>query len=329
MKLLLATAFMGAVAALPTEVEMQAQFVSFMKDHNKTYVSADMFMRYNNFKNTLAVIEKHNSEDHTWRMGVTQFADLTPEEFKKDYASGLPKELVEQARKKAMSGNWTDDNSPSLPPGSPLADLDWVSRGAVNPVRNQASCGSCWAFAAVSAVESAYQIKKGTLLSMSEQNLVDCDKTDYGCNGGLPINAFNWIKSNGGVATRAAYPYLAKDSTCYTGRTKYSFSSGSAVETAMGNEASLLTSVNVGPVAVGIQSDPYIMNYVSGVYSGACGRDLDHAVVVVGYGTSGTQNYWKVRNSWGSSWGEGGYFRLIRDKDECGIADLAARPVVL
>lgn len=325
MKLLLGSALMGLVAAAPSELEAQQQFVSFMKAHNKTYASKDMFTRFNVFKDNLAVIEKHNSGSHSWTLGVTPFADLTQEEFKAQYLPGFPKEVLEEIRKRRPV-NGTEPEEVT----SPQAALDWRTSGAVSAIRNQGQCGSCWAFAAVSAIESAYKIKKGTLKAMSEQNLVDCDKTDFGCDGGFPFRAYEWAEKNGGLASRSAYPYTQTAGQCYTGRTKVSFTMNGHSDTSFGSETGLMSSTDIGPVAVGIQSNPYMNLYTGGVYSGACGRDLDHAVVVVGYGsTSGGTPYWTVRNSWGTSWGESGYFRLVRNKDQCGIADLASRPIVV
>jgi hypothetical protein len=205
------------------------------------------------------------------------------------------------------------------------ADVDWVAKGAVTPVKNQQQCGSCWAFSTTGSVEGAYFIAKGNLKSLSEEELVECDHNgDNGCKGGLMDNAFQWIKENGGLCSEGDYKYTS--GTGVTGTCKKTCSS---VVTLSGHqdvpskdEDALKAAVAKQPVSVAIEADQSVFQlYKGGVLENiSCGTKLDHGVLIVGYGTDGGKDYWKVKNSWGPSWGEEGYIRLARGKNMCGIA---------
>jgi cathepsin L len=208
--------------------------------------------------------------------------------------------------------------------------VDWSTKGVVTPAKNQGQCGSCWAFSATGAIECQYAIQKGTLNSLSEQQMVDCAGSSYGCagcNGGQMTGAMSYAAHAGGLCSESEYSYTArngncKDSTCgtkydanrgYSGVTKYS---SSALETATA----------AGCVSIGIEADQTaFQHYSSGVLTGTCGTRIDHGVLTVGYGTSGSQQYWKVKNSWGTSWGSHGYILICRNCNkngrdgECGI----------
>ncbi|EPS57605.1 cysteine proteinase, partial [Genlisea aurea] len=186
--------------------------------------------------------------------------------------------------------------------------------------------GSCWAFSAIGSVESINAIKTGKLISLSEQELVDCDTTDSGCSGGLMDNAFAFIIKNGGIDTESDYPYTAQDGTCNKVKlnTKVVTISG-YVDVTPNSESALQAAVANQPVSVAIDAGGLSFQlYTSGIFNGICATLLDHGVVVVGYGTSSGQDYWIVRNSWGTSWGESGYIRMKRNvaskSGQCGIA---------
>jgi len=224
----------------------------------------------------------------------------------------------------------------------PPAEVDWTTKGVVGPVKNQGSCGSCWAFSAVAAMESAYAIKTGNLVLMSEQMLVSCDDTDYGCQGGWMDSAFDWVeKVSGGLCTETDYPYSSGMSSargeCLSSQcTKVTASAPTGYIDIPTNEAAIAAAVaQHGPVSVGIEADQAAFQfYKTGVLTGTCGTHLNHGVLIVGYGidkASGTP-YWKVKNSWGGGWGEEGYIRIQRGKrwpvgGECGIASHASYPV--
>jgi C1A family cysteine protease len=200
----------------------------------------------------------------------------------------------------------------------------------VTGVKDQGNCGSCWSFSATGALEGAYQIKYGSLVSFSEQNLVSCDTIDSACNGGLMDNAFSWTKTNGGLCTEAGYPYTSgttgQKGSCTTTCTKNTgVAPKSFTDIAKNSDSALMTALAQQPVSIAIQANqPAFQSYKSGVLTGTCGSNLDHGVLAVGYGTwtDGT-DYYKVKNSWGTSWGMSGYILIQRGNPqrcgECGI----------
>lgn len=203
------------------------------------------------------------------------------------------------------------------------SSVDWVSLGAVTPVKDQGSCGSCWSFSTTGAVEGAVQIKTGKLTSLSEQQLVDCDNTsnkqnpgvDMGCNGGMMDRAMKWVGRNGGLCTEGDYPYTAvQGPSCKTTCTNSPYTKVAGVKYVAANDAAAFKSALAKqPLSIAIQADqPSFQLYKSGVFSGTCGADLDHGVLAVGFGIDAASGlgFVKVKNSWGTSWGEGGYIRI-------------------
>jgi C1A family cysteine protease len=216
------------------------------------------------------------------------------------------------------------------------ASVDWVAKGAVTPVKNQEQCGSCWAFSATGALEGAHFVKSGgSLVSLSEQMLVDCDTTDSGCGGGSMDSAFDWAAQAGGLCAESAYAYTGQAGSCAAA--KCARVPGSAPASHVDVEptdAALMAAVAAQPVAVAIEADQSgFQFYSSGVFSGACGTQLDHGVLLVGYGTSAAGvAYYKVKNSWGAAWGQQGYVLLQRggghEGGMCGILTSASYPVL-
>merc|ERR1719330_2250544 len=282
---------------------------------NKNYGADEHDIRQKVFQENMKKIEKHNAKNLSWTMGVNQFADLTAEQFGAMISSPFKKQETRKVR-------WFNSTSKY---GNP-SELDWVSKGAVSPVKNQGQCGSCWAFSTIGAVEGCYAIANGEASSpagvtqFSEQNLIDCDTQDSACNGGLMDYAFEFTIRQGGSMLESDYPYQARKGTCQTHSivktiTKYS-------DVSANSESQMENFLAQGPVSVAIEADQNSFQfYNGGVFTGQCGQNLDHGVLAVGYGSDGGQKYWKVKNSWGASWGEQGYIRLERGKNpsQCGI----------
>jgi len=248
---------------------------------------------------------------------LTPFADLTTEEF--------------AARNGFKGSEWRPSawGSVELQNVSTLpADFDWRAKGAVNPVKDQAQCGSCWAFATVANIEGAGFVTNQRLLSLSEQELVDCDTAtgDQGCGGGLPAHAYEDMIQNGiGLEREAAYPYTAQDGTCQSSKAlEVAFISGwKSVSQNEDQIAAVL--MTLGPLAIGINAGP--MQLYSGGIANPSDCDpqaLDHGVAIVGFGKEQSQKFWIIRNSWGRSWGEDGYYRIIRGTGACGLNTMVA-----
>lgn len=228
----------------------------------------------------------------------------------------------------------TDENTVGLA-GIPTS-VNWVSKGGVTPVKNQGQCGSCWSFSTTGALEGAYFVKYGKLDSFSEQQLVDCDNRknggkDMGCNGGLMDNAFTWIGKNDGLCSEASYPYTSGTTktagTCTTTCSNIANSKiASHVDVSPNSDSDMMAAIAQQPVSIAIEADQKDFQlYKSGVFSGECGTNLDHGVLVVGYGSESSKDYYLVKNSWGTTWGENGYIKLGRGSEynsgagQCGM----------
>jgi len=217
------------------------------------------------------------------------------------------------------------------------ASVDWEAAGKVTPVKNQGQCGACWAFSATGSTECQVAIATGKLVSLSEQQLIDCSVAEgnLGCDGGEMDAAFQYIQKEGGLCTEQAYPYKAQDGKCESTTCGTLYDKISTYkDVTKRNEQALEDAVALGCVSVAIEANQFAFQYYSsGVLTGECGTQLDHGVLAVGYGTTDGQEYWKVKNSWGTSWGENGYVLICKDCDkngdqgECGIYDDPSYPV--
>ncbi|KAL8228089.1 hypothetical protein R6Q57_015673 [Mikania cordata] len=306
------------------EASMTEKHEQWMALHGRVYKDEDeKESRFKVFKANVEHIEAFNSKgDKPYKLGVNAFTDLTNEEFR---ASRNGFKVESHSRNTRFRyGNLTEVPS----------SMDWREKGAVTPVKDQGQCGCCWAFSAVAATEGVNKLSTGKLISLSEQELVDCDTSgeDQGCNGGFMDQAFKFIIQNKGLTTETNYPYEGTDGTCSTTKESSHAAKITGYEDVPANsEAALLKAVAMQPVSVAIDaSGDDFQSYKSGVFTGECGTQLDHGVTVVGYGTAddGTE-YWLVKNSWGTSWGEEGYIRMQRHVEPeglCGIAMMASYP---
>jgi len=313
------------VAATAQSPDYKAMWEKFKQEYNKPDLlsSSQEEDRFKIFKTNVDFIMTENAKGHSYQLGINQFADLTSEEFAQRYARGVKPT-------KTLWGNVPTVPFPNMS-GQILANsVDWVAKGAVTSPKNQASCGSCWAFSTTGSVEGAYQIASGKLVSLSEEDHVSCDKVDSGCHGGAMENAFQWIKKNG-ICTEADYPYTSgngKTGTCKR-VCKPAVTITGYTNVPPHNENALKAAVSKQPVSIAIEADKSAFQlYHGGVLDNpACGTKLDHGVLIVGYGTDGGKDYWKVKNSWGASWGEKGYIRMIRGENMCGVSLDASYPV--
>lgn len=297
--------------------QSELTFSQFIKQYDKSYADDELINRFNIYTNNIAEIQNHNSNpDRTWSKGINQFSDLTPEEFKTQISRPISVSNFNYSMTRNLRGIPTE--------------WDWTTQGAVTAVKDQGKCGSCWAFSAAEAIESAWFIKNKALNVLSEQQIIECDKVDSGCNGGEVNSAFDYIIKNKGLCSEASYPYKGKEKKCKPCNPVANIVSYINVNA---TENALLEAVYKQPISVAIEADQNIFqSYSSGVLTATCGTNLDHAVVLVGYGTLNGQPYWKVRNSWGSSWGMSGYILLARNVSQpggqCGILLSASYPVV-
>lgn len=325
-------------ALLAHERENEAHFQSWKAEHGKEYYTQEEHdSRLQIFSENKAIVEQHNSEGHSWTLHLNKFADMTASEFASRHGF-----------MGHMSTTGTDDSTAPERhniTGEAPTTMDWRQHNLVNPIKNQEQCGSCWAFSTVDSYESAVAKKTGKLVSFSEQDLVDCCKDVKvpgtaqtccnGCQGGLMDFGFQYLmdKQNGEDTTEASYPYKAKQGTCdLSGKSKSGAAAISSFkDIAQGDEDALVDACGTqGVISVAVNAGTSGWQlYKEGVFDPwfCDGQKLDHGVAVVGFGTDG-KDYWILRNSWGTVWGEEGYMRIRRGKNTCGIANSASYPVV-
>ncbi|CAN8242156.1 unnamed protein product [Cochlearia groenlandica] len=304
-------------------------FESWMDKHGKVYESvAEKEKRLTIFEDNLHFIVNRNAENLGYRLGLNRFADLSLHEYGQVCHGADPKPPRNHVFMKSSDRYKTSDGD-VLP-----KSVDWRKEGAVTEVKDQGHCRSCWAFSTVAAVEGLNKIVTGELVTLSEQDLINCNKENNGCGGGKVETAYEFIVNNGGLGTENDYPYKAVNGAC-EGRLKVNYNNVmiDGYENLPANdEFSLRKAVAHQPVtAVVDSSSREYQLYESGVFDGTCGTNLNHGVVVVGYGTENGRDYWIVRNSWGNTWGDGGYMKMARNianpRGLCGIAMRGSYPL--
>jgi len=286
------------------------EFQKFLNKYNKKYSTvAEYLLRFDVFKKNL---QKFSQNKASYKMGINQFTDLTPTEFRKTYLN-LDMKLVNKINYKKISPNSND--APE--------SWNWVDQKVFGPIRDQGYCGSCWAFATMGNIEALHAIKTKEVLDLSEQQLVDCDREyDMGCEGGLMEYSFQYLVENGCMLEQD-YPYVGYDDTCKYDREKVALWIKDWVLLDTQDEEKIKEFLySNGPLAIAINADPF-QYYSEGIIdedAWNCDPEgLNHGVIIVGYGNEDGVDYWIVRNSWGDYWGEAGYCRVARGKGTCGI----------
>jgi len=319
----------ASVSAITVEESHIARFNNWKGVHGKVYQSIEEEeARFEVFLRNHKMIEAHNEDStNTFTLGHNQFSDMTPEEFKSTMTGYT-----------GMNGRASTADNVHTKVGGEDAAKDWRKEGKVTAVKNQGQCGSCWAFSTTGSTESANLIKNGGSATdnaniISEQQLVDCSTMNNGCNGGLMDYGFEYLKKLGakGDSLESSYKYKAKDGRCKAAQgTPSNIQVTGYTDVQSGNENALKNAVGtVGPVSIAIEADQRgFQFYSNGVFSGKCGQQLDHGVLVVGYGTDNGVDFWKVKNSWGATWGEEGYIRIAFGKNLCGISNQPSYPTV-
>jgi len=326
---LLALALCVAIASAISLREAQSEFVKFQRKYAKVYAANEFQHRFNIFRKNMDLAEQHQKKNPIAQFGVTKFSDLSQEEFAKYYL--MPKNFTSlrvgpvPPVKTDFSQKWTSKNYPMGPDPN---NWDWSTQGVCTPVYNQGQCGSCWAFSATETIESYFALGGNSLTQLSMEQIVDCDTTDQGCNGGLPSNAYNYVYQAGGLDSYDAYPYTAgggQGGQCPStlpGTQVATVPAANDAQTISGEQGLYQQSSTAGPVSVCVDATSW-QTYQGGILT-SCTSNIDHCVQLTGYGNyNGANPYWVVRNSWGTGWGQNGFIWVAIGQDLCAIGDEA------
>jgi len=305
----------------------------FKQIHGKSYETEDEeLFRYKVFGTNKQMIAEHNQRYeqgiHSYKLKLNKFADLLSDEFAGVF-NGYKQEKKVRGKAPIHLRLAAEVKIPD--------SMDWRTKGAVTPVKDQGQCGSCWAFSSTGSLEGQHFRKTGKLVSLSEQNLVDCSTSfgNNGCDGGLMDDAFKYVKANGGIDTESSYPYQAEDDPCRFNKQDIGATDVGYMDVPEGDEQALKEAIAIhGPVSIAIDaSQSSFQFYHKGVYDdpNCSSTQLDHGVLAVGYGTDSDsgRDYWLVKNSWAETWGDQGYIKIARNENNvCGVASSASFPLV-
>ncbi|XP_058503383.1 cathepsin S, ortholog2, tandem duplicate 1 [Solea solea] len=325
--LLLVSLCVGAVSMLDSQLDFHWEM--WKKTHEKSYRNqVEDVHRRGLWEKNLMLITMHNLEAsmgfHTYELGMNHMGDLTEAEILESYATLTPPADMQRA-----PSPFTGTSGADLPD-----TMDWREKGCVTSVKMQGSCGSCWAFSAAGALEGQLAKKTGRLVDLSPQNLVDCSSKygNKGCNGGYMHQAFQYVIDNQGIDSDASYPYKGRQQSCQYNPVNRAANCSQYELLPQGDEGALKQALaTIGPISVAIDASRHtFVFYRSGVYDDpGCSKRVNHAVLAVGYGTDSGEDYWLIKNSWGISFGESGYVRMSRNKDnQCGITQYGCYPIM-
>eukprot|EP00927_Polykrikos_kofoidii_P075938 TRINITY_DN7250_c0_g1_i1.p1 TRINITY_DN7250_c0_g1~~TRINITY_DN7250_c0_g1_i1.p1 ORF type:complete len:360 (+),score=54.03 TRINITY_DN7250_c0_g1_i1:105-1184(+) len=332
--------------AHPSDDDIHRQFEKFQRVFDKHYDSSqERDARFEAFSLSYRFVQANNVKGNSFMLGLNAFSDMSAAEFYRTHFGGAANSSSLLLARSTSLGMHESPTNVTLP-----TSKDWRDEGAVTPVKDQGTCGSCWSFSTTGALEGAWKIAGGDLIPLSEQQFLECDfgtkgmNSNWACGGGEPYWAFDYAKG-ASICSEPTYRYTGEDPETRVNAQKLCTKSQGECEIAIPkgavkgyklvsrfSESALVSAVAQQPVSIGIAaSSDLFRHYQSGVMVGECGFLIDHAVLLVGYGTENSKNYWLVKNSWGPSWGEEGYVRLVRGKwgaGECSIKSSAHYPVV-
>jgi len=296
-----------------------------MGEFGKIYSSEDFQVRFDIFKKNVDYVENWNAQGSSTVLGLNKFADLSNAEYRRIYLGTRVDGTTALAQEK---------KNPFVLKSAIADEIDWRTQGVLTGIKDQGQCGSCWSFSATGSVEAAHELKTKQLVSLSEQNLMDCSYLhgNLACDGGQMTGAFKYIIANKGIDTEESYPYTAKSSLLCHFKAENIGATISDFKNVAASENALAEALNIQPVSIAIDaSHNSFQLYKSGVYyEPACSTsNLDHGVLAVGYGTTNGTDYWIVKNSWGNVWGLSGFIQMARNRNNnCGVATSAAYPIV-